>query len=94
MLSPLDLVKFVKSYSTNPQEQLQHLAALADAPGEDFESKIKLPMQRDIPAFNLGDGSLGSVLADQEYAVPAPVPGQENAQVPSVGELLVGEIDG
>lgn len=93
MLSPLDLVKFVQGHTTNPQEQLHHLAALADAPGKDYAPKIRLPVQREVPAFNVGDGSLGSILADQEYAMPAPVIGESGKGPPSIGELLVGDIN-
>lgn len=90
-MMPLELLKFVQGQTGNEAEQLQALAALADAPGEDFSPRMSLPVQNDIPSFRIGDGSLGSLLAGTNYGIPAPVIGQEDSGEPSLGQLLIGE---
>jgi len=90
MMGPLELIRFIEANVDGP-EQLHALAALSDAPVEGFQSKIKLPVQNELPAFSLGDGGVGSSLRGLDYGVPAPVPGQESPAPLSVGELLVGD---
>ncbi len=91
-MNPIELIQFVQSQLTSESDQLRALAALADAPGEDFQAKIRLPVQNPLPAFKLGNDSLGSVLADHEYGVPAPVIGQSDTSTKSIGQMLVGEM--
>ena len=92
-MNPFELFQFVKSRFDNEHDQLHALAALQDAPPEDFSPTIKLPVQNPIPAFRLGDGGLGSLLANQDYGVPAPVFGQESSgETLDIGELLVGDM--
>lgn len=93
-MNPLEIIKFVQSQLGEGSEQLNALAALADAPGEDFQPTMKLPVHNHIPAFRLGDDGLGSVLANFNYGIPAPVLGQEVSMTPNIGQLLVGEFNG
>ena len=91
-MNPLDLIKFVEAQTQNEQEQLEMLAALADAPSEDFASKMRLPVQNKIPSFHLGRGDVGSSLTGKDYGVPAPVidaPPVEAGE--DIGQLLIGE---
>ena len=92
-MNPLEILKFVQGQVNGGSEQLHALAALADAPGEDFQPTMRLPVQNPIPAFRLGDSGLGSLLANLDYGVPAPVLGQEIVRTPDIGQLLVGEHD-
>jgi len=93
-MNPLELFKLVQNQYDNEQDQIHALAALADAPPEDYQATISLPVQNPIPAYRLGDGGLGSLLANTNYGVPAPVLGQEKSgETLSIGELLVGEIN-
>lgn len=91
-MNPFDLIKFVEE-NVDSSEQLHALAALADAPGEDLVAKVRLPVQNEIPAFSLGNGKIGSMLAGTNYGVPAPVLGQAASKSPSLGELLIGDIN-
>jgi hypothetical protein len=90
-MDPLELLKFVQGSARTEAEQLNALAAMADAPGEDFVGRIKLPVQNKLPAFKLGKGDLGSILAGQDHGVAAPVIGQETSGEPTIGQLLIGE---
>lgn len=90
-MNVLELIKLVQERAHTQEEQARLLASLADAPGEDFQPKVKLPVQNELPAFRLGDGSVGSLAAGLDYGVPAPVPGSEESREPSIGELLIGE---
>ena len=90
-MGPLELLKLVQGTARTEAEKLQALAGLADAPPEDFEPKMKLPVQNDIPAFKLGTGDLGSILAGLDYGVAAPVIGQDTSGDASIGQLLIGE---
>ena len=92
-MNPLELLKLVQGTARTEAEKLQALAGLADAPSEDFEQKMRLPVQNDIPAFKLGTGDIGSILAGLDYGVPAPVIGQESGGDISIGQLLIGEED-
>lgn len=95
MMNPIELMKFVGAQGLTEQEQIHALAALADAPPDDYVPKISLPSglmgPKEIPAFKLGNGGLGSMLANQDHGVPAPVFGQANTAILSIGQLLVGE---
>lgn len=93
-MGPLELMKFVESTVEGADEQLAALALLADAPGDDFTAPVRLPVQNELPAFKIGDGSLGSHLAELDYGVPAPVLGQPIEESQSIGDLLIGEING
>ncbi len=90
----LELINFVESNVKTPQDQLNALAALQDAPDDEFQAKIRLPVQNEIPAFRVGDAGVGSVLKEQNYGVPAPVPGKVTPSELSIGELLIGEKNG
>jgi hypothetical protein len=92
-MNPMDLVKFVQAHIPAP-DQVHALAALSDAPPEDYIPKIRLPTQNTLPAFKIGDDSPGSILAGQNYGVPAPVFGEKGSEPPTIGQLLVGEVDG
>lgn len=93
-MNPLELIAFVES-NIPEAEQLNALALLADAPEEDFKALMRLPVTNDLPAFHIGPEGLGSSLVGANYGVAAPLPGQEPvAAEPSIGELLVGEING
>jgi len=91
-MNPMELLKFVQSQFSSESDQVNALAALADAPPEDYQPLISLPMQNKIPAFKLGNGSLGSILANQDFGIAAPMIGEKSG-VPSIGQLLVGEDD-
>ena len=90
----MEILKFVESQFTSNSDQLMAMSALGDAPAEDYQPLISLPVQNEIPAFKLGNGSLGSILANQEFGVPAPMINSQDATVPSIGQLLVGDNDG
>ncbi len=91
-MNPIDIIKFIQSHFENSSEQLNALAAFADAPPEDYQPKIQLPVQNEIPAFKIGDGSFGSMLLDQNYGIPAPMFDQEDTGIPSIGQLLIGDM--
>ncbi len=91
-MNPLELLKFVQGSQRNETEQLKMLAALSDAPPEDYEATVRLPQQNELPAFQLGDGGVGSQLMGLDYGVPAPVPDSPQADNASIGQLLVGEL--
>ena len=90
-MDPLDLLKLVNSTQRSEADKLQALAAMADAPGEDFMRGVKLPTQNAIPAFKLGNGGLGSMIAGTDYGIAAPVIGQKSNYNQSIGQLLIGE---
>jgi len=92
-MNPMELFKFVQSQFRSESDQVNALAALQDAPPEDYQPLISLPMQNKIPAFKLGNGSLGSILANQDFGIAAPMI-DEAAPAPSIGQLLVGEDNG
>lgn len=91
-MNPIDLIKFITETIASEPDRLNALAALSDAPPEDYVPKIQLPVQNDIPAFKIGNGSFGSMLLNQDYGIPAPVIGQEDTIVPSIGQLLIGDM--
>lgn len=91
-MSPLELMKFVQVH-VPATDQLHALAAMADAPAEDYVPLSPLPAQNVLPSFKLGDGGLGSILSGQNYGVPAPIFGEKDSSPPSIGQLLVGEIN-
>ncbi len=90
--NPLELLKFVQGKTRNESEALNMLAALADAPGEDFEAPIKLPTQNEIPLFKVGTDDTGSILAGYDHGEPAPVIGSEESAKLTIGDLLVGDM--
>lgn len=92
-MSPLEMLKFVQGSGRSEAEQLKMLAAMGDAPEEEDQIPLKLPVQNDIPAFKIGDGSVGSQLLGQDYGVPAPVFGEHDQSQPSIGQMLVGDYD-
>lgn len=94
MMDPIEIFKFVQSQLSEGPDRLHALAALGDAPPEDFQPLMRLPVQNPIPAFKVGNDDLGNLLANQNHGVPAPVLGQDPAEAPSIGHLLVGDIDG
>lgn len=87
----MEIIKFVQSQTPNENEQAKMLAALVDAPGEDFEPKMPLPVQNEIPAYKLGDDSIGSILANQNKGIPAPIPNMPEQNERTIGQLLTGE---
>ncbi len=91
-MNPVELIKFVREHFEPGSEQLQALAALSDAPPEDYKPVMQLPVQNELPAFKIGDGSPGSLLLNQGFGVPAPVFGQEGGGTPTIGQLLIGEM--
>lgn len=91
-MNPLELIKFIESAVKGETQQLNALALMADAPSEEYIAAMRLPVQNELPAFALGDAGVGSDLANLDYGVAAPVPGQE-ATTQSIGELLIGEVD-
>lgn len=91
-MNPLDLLKFVES-NVEPSNQLNVLALLGEPPAEDFAPLMSLPTQNVMPAVNLGDGGVGSMLANMDYAIPAPVFGEADFSNKSIGELITGEIE-
>lgn len=93
MMTPMEIFKFVQDQLSEGPDRLHALAALSDAPGEDFQPTMQLPVQNPLPAFRLGDNGPGSLLANQSYGVPAPVLGREAEGTPDIGQLLVGEIN-
>ena len=95
-MNPLELVKLLQTSGLSEREQQEALAAMGEAPGEDYQPEMQLPHMNSIPAFRLGDGSMGSLLAGQDYGVAAPVLGQEQSFTPNetVGQLLVGDSHG
>ena len=92
MLSPLELVKLVQAHNVPESEQAEVLAALADAPPEDFAANMPLPTPNKLPAFKLGGKDLGSILAGKDYGMAAPLPGEKMQEEPTIGQLLVGEM--
>lgn len=88
----IELLNFARGLTKNEDEQAQILAAFGDPP-KDYKPKANLPVLNEMPAFNLGQKSLGGALASLDYGVAAPVPGKTNRE-PSLGELLIGEGDG
>lgn len=94
IMNVMELIKFVQSHLPEGPAQVRALAALSDAPSEDFVPTIRLPVQNSVPAFKLGNEGLGSLLANLNYGVAAPVIGQEVAKTPDLGQLLVGERNG
>lgn len=92
-MNPLELIRFVEANVEGPQ-QLNVLARMADAPDDTFAPVMQLPVQNEIPAFRLGDKGLGSSLVNIDYGTAAPVPGQIQEVPKSLGELLIGEVDG
>ena len=94
-MSPLELIAFVESMVEGKDAQLNALALLSDAPGEDYQAKIPLPTTNELPAIKLGNNSLGANLANVNYGVAAPVPGKEQAPADmSIGQLLTGDLNG
>ena len=94
-MNPLELLKFIEGSVEGDANQLNALALMADAPADDFTSSMKLPVQNQIPAFQLGDKGLGSMLANLNYGSAAPVPGQAPEPASqSIGDMLTGEING
>lgn len=91
-MNPLELLKFVQGQTRNESEQLQMLATLAEPPAEDYQPKVRLPVQNEIPAYKVGDGSMGAVLANLEHGVAGPVIGQQDNAGDSIGNLIVGEL--
>lgn len=95
MVNPLEILKFVESAITGEAQQLNALALLAEAPSEDFAASIRLPVQNELPAYQLGNNGLGSTLANTDYGIAAPVPGQAPGIADqSIGELLTGDLNG
>ena len=92
-MNPLELMQFVEA-NVPASEQLNALALLADAPGEDFQASIHLPVQNALPALRLGGPDVGSLLANMNHGVAGPVIGQASTTEPTLGELLIGETDG
>lgn len=90
--SPFELWRMLEKEKNVPRaKRLEALAAMADAPPEDFSVSLSLPVRNPLPAYKLGDGSLGSQLDGQNYGIAAPVIGQNTSSGKSIGELLVGD---
>lgn len=92
MKNILELVKLVQGTARNESEQLNILASMGKPPEENFEPKMRLPVQNDIPAFSLKSSDFGSAIADLEHGRPAPVFGQGEKAEPSLGQLLTGDL--
>lgn len=91
-MNPLELLKFVEDY-VEPSQQLNVLALLGEPPAEDYQPLMRVPTQNELPAVNLGNGDIGSRIADVDYAIAAPVFGEEqDASSKSIGELITGEV--
>ena len=92
--SPFELWRLLEQEGLKGGEQLNALAAMADAPPEDFQVSLRLPVQNKLPGFKIGDGSLGSKIAGLEYGVVGPVLEQDTSGELSIGALLIGEDNG
>lgn len=92
-MDTLALIKFVQQHTDDIDQQAKILAAYGPPP-EEFEPKQKLPVQNDIPSFSLKQNSVGGDLAGLDYGVPAPMFGEKGNEAPSLGQLLVGDING
>lgn len=90
----MELIKLVQGTARSEAEQIEALAAMADAPGDDFAPTMRLPTVNDLPAFKVGNGGIGSKIAGLDHGIAGPVPGQERTTPPTLGELLIGDTDG
>jgi len=90
-MNPVELIKFVEQYFESERDQLHALAALSDAPPEDYTAHVRLPVQNPLPAFRIGDGNLGSILKGQNHGVPGPIIDKIGSEPLSIGQLLIGE---
>lgn len=93
-MDTLALIKFVQQHTGDINEQAKILAAYGPPPEEGFAPKQKLPVQNDIPSLSLKQETVGGDLAGLDYGVPAPMFGEKGNEPPSLGQLLVGEING
>lgn len=91
-MNPLEMLKFVQGKTRDESEQLKLLASMGAAPDENYTPKIRLPVQNELPAFNLDNGKMGSILAGKNYGIAAPVIGEEPPASNDIGSLLVGDI--
>ena len=90
-MNPLELIKFVEQFFESERDQLHALAALSDAPPEDYVAKVRLPVQNTIPSFKIGDGGLGSILMGQNHGVPGPMLDSAEQKPLSIGQMLIGD---
>lgn len=91
MMTALELLKMVQESGLSQREQLEALAALSDAPPQDYAPLMKLPIQNQLPSYRLGSDGIGDVLSGWNYGVAAPVIGQETVADSSLGQILLGE---
>ena len=92
----MELLKFAQSQTKDEGRQVEIMASLlGEAPAEDFTPPpAKLPTQNELPAFSVKQDGIGGDLAGLDFGVAAPLFGQKADREPSIGELLVGEING
>jgi hypothetical protein len=91
----LQMLKFVQQQSDDENVQAEMLSVLLEEPPpEDFNPKVKLPTENELPAFSLKQPGVGGDLAGLDFGLAAPLFGEKGGGPPGLGELLIGEIDG
>ena len=86
------LIRMAQSQSGDVKEQAKILSAFGPPP-EEFEPKMNLPVQNDLPSFSLKQPGLGGELVGKKHGVPAPMFGEKGARELSLGEILIGDTD-